>query len=206
MNKRFIDLGFDMALLDVQGEVVGKAEKEIEHVWYGRLPQDSQLADLSKQSFVTRHLQEQASGAMAFNPNTPNISTMIRVRRVDRAKSVITRKTRVNGVAGNVEKSLEINDEQFEFWCEVFGSGINKMRYTISPVGFAGKLELDVFLDKFGHPTGLAKYDYEVKDQSTPLPPIPITLLEQVYFDPFNPTDESVAALRSFMKAQSFLY
>lgn len=205
-RKGHLDLS--MALLDVTGEVVGSVEEEVEHVWYGMIPQDGQLGELVKQAFVTRHLQEQCQGVLAFDRDQPKVRTVLRVRRVNREKSVLTRKTRTDDMPGCLEKSTEILDSEFKFYTEVFGTGIAKMRHTIDVMAFEGKLELDIFLDKHGHPTGAAKYDWEVKKSAkgAPLPPLPITLINQVYFDPFNPTDEGIANLRNFMQAQSFRY
>lgn len=205
-RKSHLDLS--MALLDVTGEVVGKVEEEVEHVWYGMLPQDGQLGELTKQAFVTHHLQEQCQGVLAYEPGQPHNRTVLRARRVNREKAVLTSKVRIDGQPGVQEESTEILDSEFQFYTRVFGSGIAKMRYTIDVMAFPGKLELDVFLDKHGHPTGAAKYDWEVKKSAAgaPLPPLPITLINQTYFDPFNPTDEGIAALRAFMGSQNFRY
>lgn len=204
--NRSIALGF--AMEDVQGEVVGKTEQEVEHVWWGQLPQDGQLGELSKQAFVTRLLQEQCSGKLAFNPDLPKESTELRARRINRTEAVLTSKTYVEGVVGMREKSTELTPEQFQFYQELFGYGIAKMRYTIDLLGFDGKLQLDVFVDAYGHPIGGAKYDYEVPitAKDGPLPPLPITLINQQYWNPFEPTDEGRAAMRAFMGAQRFRY
>lgn len=205
---RNVSLGFSMAMLGVEGETVGKPEDEIEHVWYGKLPLDGQLGELAKQSFVSHHLQEQCQCVLAFDRDSPDIRTVLRARRVNRVQSVLTRKTRTNGMKGCLEESIEILDPEFAFYQKVIGTGIAKMRYTIKPLGTFGKLELDVFVDKFGHlpDYAYAKYDYEVKTENDPLPPLPITLLEQVHFNPFTATDEEIAALRNFMQKQSFRY
>lgn len=201
-------VSFGLAMEDVEGEVVGKTEQEVEHVWWGQLPQDGQLAELSRQAFCTRILQEQCSGKLAFDPAQPKVSTTLRARRVNRDAAVLTRKTFVEGMVGVYEKSCELTPDQFQFYCEMFGTGIAKMRYTIDLMGFDGKLQLDVFVDAFGHPVGDAKYDYEVplSAKDGPLPPLPITLINQKYWNPFEPTDEGRAEMRAFMNKQSFRY
>ena len=198
-----------MGMLDVEGEVVGKVEKEIEHVFFGMLPVEH-LLDLQKQPFVTKALQEQATMKVAFDRDRPEVVTTLRVRRVNREKAVMTAKQRTDQMEGCFERSIEISDEVFDFFSKICGTMIMKMRFTIKPASYAKKLELDVFLDKSGHlPTSgtvAAKYDYEVLEASEVPPALPIPLLNMVHFNPFkvNENPESVGQLRAFMQQQGF--
>ena len=203
-----VSLAATIALLDVEGEVVGKTEEEVEHVFYGDLPADGQLGALAQQAFVKHMLQEQAQGTLAFNRDMPKVNTTLRVRRVNREKSVLTRKTYTDGMVGVLEKSVEISDDAFTFFTEVFGTGIAKMRYEIEVPGFKKPLQLDVFVNKMGHPTLKAKYDYEVpaNQPDAPIPPLPITLNNMTHFNPFNHTDEDRMKLRAWMQSQGFRY
>lgn len=198
-----------MALLDVEGEVTGKVEKEVEHVFYGMVPVEH-LVDLAKQPYVKTMLQEQFTMQVVFDKNKPEVYTQLRVRRVNREKSVLTAKQRTPEMEGQYERSVEIPNEVFEFIAHICGTGIMKMRFTIQPASYPKKLELDVFLDKTGNiPTSgtvAAKYDYEVDSAEDPVPQLPIPLINMVHFNPFtvDQNPQSVGQLREFMQRQGF--
>lgn len=194
------------ALEDVLGEVTdGKDIPEVEHVFYGRITDGRALAELAKQPYVTKMLQQQYQFKLDLGGNNADIKTTIRARKVNKDGFVLTRKTFVKGVVGVREKTIEVNEDVFQFIMHAAGEGLIKMRYTIKPDGWERALELDVFLDAQGKPTGYAKYDFEVpEDQPNfPVPSLPVTLLDLKHLNPFQATDEDAALLKAFMVAQS---
>ena len=194
-----------MILEDVLGEdTSGKAQQEVEHVFYGKIADPKQLDALSKQPYVTKHLQEQFQVKLDLGANNADVRTVLRVRRVNREGCVITRKTRAGNMAGNLEQTKEIDNDLFEFMAAAIGTGMAKMRYTIKPEGWERALELDVFVDAQGHPNGYAKFDYEVGSAEDQVPPLPVTLTSLVHLNPFNATEAEAAQLRQFMQMQSF--
>lgn len=206
LNRLISSIGLE----DVTGETVDRVEKEVEHVWFGMIPLD-QLEALAKMPYVSKHLQEQFQCTIEFDRENPEVRTVLRVRRVNRSESVLTRKTRTDSMVGQLEQSIEIDDKTFDFLSHVFGTGIMKMRYDIQPDAYPRKLQLDVFYDKTGNIAGdgkhaFAKYDYEVASADEPVPELPIALINQMYLNPFTAGDnlEVVHALRKFMAAQGF--
>lgn len=194
-----------MALESIMGEdTSGKPQKEVEHVFYGRIADPKQLDALSKQPYVTKHLQEQYQMVLDTDRNNPAVRTTLRVRRVNKEGCVLTRKTRTDQMEGMLETSIEVSNEVFDFMAAAFGTGVAKMRYTIKPESYALPLELDVFVDAHGHPTGYAKYDYETESQEQNPPPLPITLLDLRHYNPYTGTEAERAQLREFMQMQSF--
>lgn len=195
-----------MILEDVLGEdTSGKTNKEVEHVFYGKIADPKQLDELAKQPYVTKALQEQFQTKLDIDRNNPNVYTTLRVRRVNREGCVMTRKTRTDQMEGMLEQTVEISNEVFDFMSHTIGTGIAKMRYTIKPEGWDRKLELDVFLDAHGHPLqGYAKFDYEVESADEKVPPLPVTLTNLIHFDPFKGTDAEAAQLKEFMQSCSF--
>lgn len=192
-----------MVLEDVLGEdVSGKAQKEVEHVFYGKISDPKQLDELSKQPFVTKHLQEQSQCTIPGRGQERGDT--LRVRRVNRDKSVLTRKAFVPGQPGMDEKTLEVGEGLFEFLSSAFGECVAKMRYTIKPEGYDHPLELDVFLNAQGLPTGYAKFDYEVTSPEDTPPPLPLNLTDLKHVNPYRSTDEERAHLREFMQSQSY--
>lgn len=194
-----------MVLEDVMGEdTSGKTTKEVEHVFYGKISDAKQLAELAKQPYVTKALQEQFQTKLDIDRNNPSVYTTLRVRRVNREGCVMTRKTRTDQMEGMLEQTIEISNDVFDFMSHTIGTGIAKMRYTIQPEGWARKLELDVFLDAHGHPNGYAKFDYEVEAEDEQVPPLPVTLTNLIHFNPFKAVDAEAAQLKEFMQMQSF--
>lgn len=194
-----------MVLEEINGEdTSGKSQDEIEHVFYGKIADPKQLDELSKQPYVTKILQEQFQCKLEQGDATAGGYTVLRVRRVNREGCVMTRKIFTPGEAGVDENTREINSSLFDFMAETIGVGVAKMRYTIKPDSYPKKLELDVFLDSAGHPTGYAKYDYEVSSQEETPPSLPLTLVNLVHLNPFNCTEQDAAHLKQFMMQQSF--
>lgn len=198
-----------MALEDVMGEdTSGRQEQEVEHVFYGRIADAQALANLAKQPYVEKCLQQQFQARLDLGGNNQEVSTNLRVRKINTDKFVITRKVRTPDQVGNGEVTHEINEQLFNFLRETIGEGIYKMRYTIKPDSFNGKkLELDVFLDAQGHPlNGYAKYDFEVITRQEPLPPLPVPLLDMKHLNPFTCTAEEAAQLKAWMKQMNVRY
>jgi CYTH domain-containing protein len=193
-----------MALEDILGEdTSGKAEQEIEHVFYGRIADPKQLDQLAGQPFVVKLLQEQSQGCL-MPSGAGQRGPTIRVRRLNRQGVVMTTKKFVEGQAGMDETNLEATNEIYDMISKAIGTGIAKMRYTIKPDEYPKKLELDVFLDANGHPTGYAKFDYEVTSADETPPPLPLILTDLKHVNPFNASDADLALLREFMQNQSF--
>lgn len=198
-----------MALEDVAGEdTSGQQEQEVEHVFYGRIADPKALAALANQPYVEKCLQQQFQAKLDLGDNNSESSTVLRVRKVNKDKFVITRKVRSPDQKGNAEVTHEINEELFNFLRETIGQGIYKMRYTIAPDSFNGKkLELDVFLDAQGHPlNGYAKYDFEVKSADEPMPPLPVPLLDMKHLNPFTCTDDEAGMLKAWMRQMNVRY
>lgn len=192
-----------MILEDLSGEdVSGKAEQEVEHVFYGKIADANQLAELAKQPYVKKVLQEQSQCKILIkgSDNPPTL----RVRRLNRENCVLTRKTFVPGQVGMQEESKECGEELYEFLSRAFGEGMAKMRYTIQPEGWPKKLELDCFVDAQGKPTGYAKFDFEVTSQEETPPPLPLTLTDLKHLNPYTATDAERALLGQFMQMQTF--
>jgi CYTH domain-containing protein len=189
-----------IVLESLENEDMG-AVKEIEHVFYGKISDANQLAELAKQPFVTKVLQEQSQGKVVTGG--AGEGTTLRVRRINRESCVMTTKVFVPGKAGMDEETKEINGPLFDFMARVFGQGMAKMRYIIAPEG-QPKLELDVFLDAHGNALGYAKFDFTVTTQEEAPPPLPLTLTDLKHLNPFNCTDVDRAALREFMNQMTF--
>lgn len=180
----------------------GKATQEVEHVFYGKIADANQLAELAKQPYVTKFLQEQSQckiliKSMADNPPT------LRVRRINGESCVITRKVFVPGQAGMMEDTKECGEALYDFLAQTFGEAMTKMRYVIQPEG-QKKLELDVFLDRHGSALGFAKIDFEVESADEACPPLPLTLTELKHVDPYKGSDVDRAALRDFMQMMTY--
>lgn len=200
-RRRFITV-----LEDILGEdTSGKEMKEVEHVFYGKILDANALAELAKQPYVTKILQEQFQVKLDLGKNEGLLRTIIRARRVNGGEVALTRKTYIKGETGPKESTIEVGAEVFDFLRSAAGEGLYKMRYTIQPEGWDRKLELDVFLDAAYHPTGYAKYDYEVPEdgKDLPLPPLPVALKELRHLNPFTATAEDAEQLRSFMASMS---
>jgi len=180
----------------------GQATQEVEHVFYGKISDANQLAELAKQPFVTKVLQEQSQGKLVTGTDASQAVTL-RVRRLNRKDCVMTRKQFVEGQAGMAEVTREINEGLYDFMAECFGQGMAKMRYIIAPEG-QKKLEFDVFLDAHGNTLGYAKFDFEVTSPDDVVPALPITLTELKHLNPYNCTDVDRAALREFMNQMTF--
>lgn len=192
-----------MMLEDVQGEdTSGQAVQEVEHVFYGKIADANQLMELAKQPYVEKHLQEQSQCQIV--PAGADKPSTLRIRRVNGEKCVLTRKTFIPGQAGMQEETVECGAELFEFLSRSFGEGMAKMRYTIKPEAWPKPIELDCFVDANGHPTGYAKFDFEVTTQEETPPPLPLTLTDLKHVNPYTSTDADRALLREFMKAQTF--
>lgn len=201
MSRRVI-----FTLEDVLGEATdGTAAPEVEHVFYGQINEigAKTLAELAKQPFCTRILQEQYQVKLDLGKNNDKIRTSLRVRKVNGDSFVLTRKVYVVGDEGCEETSLEIDENLFNFFRDTAGRGLIKMRYSIKPEGYTQALELDVFLDAQGHPTGYAKYDFEVSSEDTPVPPLPVTLFNLRHLNPYRATADDAQLLRAFMESQS---
>lgn len=194
-----------MFLEDVLGESTsGQAEQEVEHVFYGKIADPQQLIDLAKQPFVTKILQEQFQVKLDLGKMSDKMGKTVRVRRVNREKTVLSSKTWIEGKDGVLEsKPVEVGDDIFDFFQHLAGEGLLKLRYVIKPDEWPRKLELDVFLDIKGNPTGYAKFDFEVGSEQDRPPALPITLTELKHFNPFRATDGDRAQMKMFMEAQS---
>lgn len=182
----------------------GKKSQEVEHVFYGKISDPQQLAELAKQPWVTKVLQEQTQ--CQIQPKGADQPSTLRYRRINRESCVCTRKTFVPGQPGMSEETIECPIEQYEFFGHAFGEGMAKMRYVIKPDGWPKKLELDVFLDGNGNALGYAKFDYEVESAEETPPPLPITLTDLKHVNPFNSTDADRALLREFMQSMTFKF
>lgn len=192
-----------MVLESLENEdATGNATQEVEHVFYGKIADANQLAELAKQPYVTKFLQEQSQCKILIKSAADNPPTL-RVRRINGESCVLTRKVFIPGQAGMKEETKECSESLYEFLAQTFGEAMTKMRYVIQPEG-QKKLELDVFLDRHGNATSYAKFDYEVESADEPCPQLPLTLVDLRHVDPYKGSDVDRAALREFMQMQTY--
>lgn len=193
-----------MFLEDVLGESTsGQAEQEVEHVFYGKIADGNQLIELAKQPYVTKILQEQFQVKLDLGKMSDKMGKTVRVRRVNKEKTVLSSKTWVEGQDGVTESPpVEVGDDIYNFFQHLAGEGIYKLRYVIQPQDWPRKLELDVFLDANYQPTGYAKFDFEVGSEQERPPSLPVTLTDLKHFNPFRATDGDRAMMKQFMESQ----
>lgn len=183
-----------------EDQVDGKIANEIEHVFYARLTDPSQL-DLAK----SKESQEQWEIKI---PKTDENAAQgrMRVRKIvipghADPQYVFTTKL-TYGVGKSKEVSLPTTVDQFEAFKTLASAGMIKTRYNFPVEGSDAIWEIDVFQKPEGGNFEWVKIDLEVKNINDPVPNFPIDLANIIDGRPDFHSEDEEAKIRSLYSTE----
>lgn len=164
----------------MEEDTSGKAQKEIEHIVYGRLTDFAQLSNAA-----SREIQEQWQVKLPKSEkNAAEGAVRVRKSQIEGADPnyFLTMKTRAK--VGSLESTLSCSEDMFTMMKFVAEFGMVKDRYRFPVPNTELVWEVDVFKKPDGTYHDWVKIDLEVDDLSTPLPELPLK-----FADVILPTD-----------------
>lgn len=159
--------GLNLGLEDLED---GKATREKEYVWYGRLTNTEELKKAANQETQKQSCIKGKGGT-------------IRVREtvgMGQTRFTLTAKA-YSGRGDADEGSLPVSKDLHEIFKSITGESMDKIRYTFPIEGTDLKWEVDVFIDLEGNPKEWVKIDLEVPETITEFPPLPVTLADMIF-------------------------
>lgn len=160
----------------MEEDTSGKAQKEIEHIVYGRLTDFAQLSNAA-----SRESQEQWQVKMAkSDKNAGEGAIRVRKSHIDGADPnyYLTLKTRAK--VGNLESTLSCGEDMFTMMKFLADFGMVKDRYRFPVPNTELVWEVDVFKKPDGTYHDWVKIDLEVEDLSAPLPELPLKFADVI--------------------------
>jgi hypothetical protein len=150
--------------LSMEGMIDGKAYRELEYTFYGKIKDFAQL----EQAFEK---EEHEQWQIPLDTDGP---LKLRIRLIDGRRPTMTTKIRRPGTHGAMEVDSDISMDAFLHLREGGVNGYKKTRYNFKVPGTDRKWEIDVFLTSTGDPHPWVKIDYEVGDPNESIPKLPI--------------------------------
>lgn len=177
-------------------ESQGLTEREIEHTFYARLEDPSQLAQATS---IEHHAQ--------WEIRTPKSEERLhygtfRVRRTIKdgeTTYMLCIKTMTQADTGRNETELLVTEDIYDQVRKLSGSGMLKTRYTFPIPDSDYVWEIDVFDNNKDEAQPWVKIDLEVKSKDEPLPEFPVTLTD-VIGAPSERTEEQNAQVEKLMR------
>lgn len=160
----------------MEEDTSGKAQKEIEHIVYGRLTDFAQLSNAA-----SRESQEQWQVKMVkSDKNAGEGAIRVRKSQIDGADPnyYLTLKTRAK--VGNLESTLSCGEDMFTMMKFLADFGMVKDRYRFPVPNTELVWEVDVFKKPDGTYHDWVKIDLEVEDLSAPLPELPLKFADVI--------------------------
>lgn len=164
----------------MEEDTSGKAQKEIEHIVYGRLTDFAQLSNAA-----SRESQEQWQVKLPKTElNAAESAVRVRMTQIEGADPnyYLTLKSRAK--VGNLEATLSCGEDMFTMMKFAADFGMIKDRYRFPVPNTELVWEVDVFKKPDGTYHDWVKIDLEVDDLSAPLPELPLK-----FADVILPTD-----------------
>lgn len=172
----------------------GTANDEIEHVFYARLADPSQLENADSREF-----QEQWEIKV---PKTDENAAAggLRIRKTvttdGKVEYVLTSKVKVNATK-KIEVGVPTTEDQFASFKYLAPGGMIKDRFVFLIEGSDRKWEVDVFHRPEGGYHEWVKIDLEVTDINDPIPPFPIDLRDVIDGRPDKHNEDEEARIRA---------
>jgi hypothetical protein len=171
----------------------GKVNKEIEHVYYGRLVN---FDDLKK----AENFEQQEQWELKIPKSEKNAGKgTIRIRKTIKGDSlpeyVLTTKTTANADGDRFEISIPTTEQNFVQFKILSDSGMKKDRYFFPAPGTDLTWEFDVFIiktdeDGKNHYSPWIKIDLEVSSREATIPNLPIEITDLIV-SPFGERTEA---------------
>lgn len=162
----------------------GKASREKEYVWYGRLTNPEALSKAASQ-------ETQKQSAIKGKGGTIRVRETIAMGQV---RYTLTAKA-YSGRGDAQEVSTPVSKDLHETFKAISGESMDKIRYTFPIEGSELKWEVDVFIDAQGNPKEWVKIDLEVPDATNEWPPLPVMLTDTIFGGNNDYTPEQRAKL-----------
>ena len=186
----------------------GKARNEIEFTYYGKLLDFSELL-----SAHSKEHQEQWQVKLPMTPDNAG-SGSIRIRKTipdlvntNLAKYVLTTKLKTGVNGKQIETSIDSSEDMFKAFQIISDGGMIKDRFIWTIPDSKLVWEFDVFY-QLDAPVGSGKYhdwikiDIEVPSKDTPIPPLPVRVVDLIVAQDGERTTESEAIVRSLYDNQ----
>ena len=164
----------------LEDDASGQMKKEVEHVFYARLSDFTQLAraagrEMQRQWEIKIPLSEKngAQGGQRIRH-----SVYLNERR--EAEYTDTTKVRLNQNGDAIECGIPSTDERFALFMLLAESGMNKIRYSFPDADSGLTWEVDMFLRPDGGFYDWCKVDLEVPSRETPIPAFPLQFEELI--------------------------
>lgn len=141
--------------VSIEGQVDGKARKELEYTFYGK------VADLSQ---LGRAIHKEVHEQWSLKLDTDK-EARVRIRAINNMRWIMTTKYKYEGVLGWEEVECDISKDMFEHLKKVSERGYFKTRYNFRVEGSDLLWELDVFKDINGQDHPWVKLDLEVSEE-----------------------------------------
>ena len=179
----------------------GLANKEVEHVFYGRVTNPEELSKATM-----KENQEQWEIKVPKTDSNGGAGR-IRIRKTTDSNGtteyVMTTKL-ANDDGSDTEVPIPTTQANFEQFQKIAETGMIKDRYSFHIEGSALVFEVDMFIKPEGGYHDWCKIDIEVDSLNTPLPPMPITLDNLITSNPNDHTDAERAQITA-LYAHAFL-
>lgn len=170
MNRRFRFLS-----ISTEDDSSGKAELEIEKVFYAKLLNRSLLSQARE---VVHHEQWELKIPKADNNAC---SGRMRIRKITKPNQepeyILAIKTK-HFLGGETEVGNPSSEDAFKQFKAMSSRGMVKTRYVFDIPNMKEKWEIDTFDYPDGTPCDWCKVDLELKSQIKNLPPFPVGLLD----------------------------
>ena len=179
----------------------GKANKEIEHVFYGRVTNLEELKNATAK-------ENQEQWEIKIPKSDGNGGTgRVRIRKTTASDGnieyVMTTKTAEDD-GSDTEVPIPTTQANFEQFQRIAEAGMIKDRYSFHIEGSSLVFEVDMFIKPEGGYHDWCKVDIEVSDLNAPIPPMPITLDNLIDSNPNNQSDSDRAQITA-LYAHAFL-
>lgn len=172
----------------------GTANDEIEHVFYARLVDPSQLQNADSKEFqeqweikVPKTDENGAGGGLRIRKT---------VTTDGKVEYVLTSKVKVNATK-KIEVGVPTTEDQFASFKYLSPGGMIKDRYIFLIEGSDHKWEVDVFHRPEGGYHEWVKIDLEVTDIDDPVPPFPLELRDIIDGRPDKHNEDEEARIRA---------
>lgn len=154
----------------------GKAEIEIEHVFYAKLANRGALT-------LAREVQHQEQWELKIPKTDDNASSgRMRIRKIttpnQEPQYILAIKTK-HHLGGEIEVGNPSSEDAFNQFKAMSARGMIKTRYVFDIPNREEKWEVDTYTHLDGTPCEWCKIDLEVKTTERAIPPFPIGLFDE---------------------------
>ena len=154
----------------LEGAINGKAARELEYTFYGKLSNFDQLEQAVE-------VEEHEQWRLPLETEQP---IKARLRLINGRRYTLTTKVARPGQLGVEEVNSDVTQDMFNHLKMAAVDGYKKSRYSFPIAGTSLKLEIDVFMDRSGNKHPWVKLDLEVASPDQRLPDLPIDFTELI--------------------------